>query len=122
MPIVPSTFKPAWWLPGPHLQTIWPNLFRRRPTVPLQRERLELPDGDFIDLDWVPDNLGPLVVVLHGLEGSVRSPYAAGILSALHQAGFRAVLMHFRGCSGEPNRLDRSYHSGENSDLDYVLG
>lgn len=119
--IVNSTFKPAWWLPGGHLQTLWPNLLRKRPRPALARERIELPDRDFIDLDWTTGTSGPLVLVLHGLQGCSASPYAAGILKALHDHGMRAALMHFRGCSGEPNRLDRSYHSGETSDLDTVV-
>jgi len=118
--IVTSSFRPAWWLPGPHLQTLWPSLIRPRPQPALRRERLELPDGDFLDLDWTPGTSGPLVLVLHGLEGSVHSHYAAGIMRALHARGLRAVLMHFRGCSGEPNRLARSYHSGETGDVNHV--
>jgi predicted alpha/beta-fold hydrolase len=96
---------------------------RRLPQVRLRRERLELPDGDFLDLDWLKggDPHGPLVVVLHGLEGSSGSQYARGLLAAIAQRGWRAVVMHFRGCSGEPNRLARSYHSGETGDLAHVL-
>lgn len=116
-----APFKPAWWLPGPHLQTLWPNLLRRLPAIPLRRERLELTDGDFIDLDWSLADTGPLVVVLHGLEGSSRSHYAVGILQALNLHGWRSVLMHFRGCSGTPNRLARGYHAGDTDDLDHVL-
>ncbi|MGA7801971.1 MAG: hydrolase [Gammaproteobacteria bacterium] len=119
--IVRSDFRPAWWLPGPHLQTLMPNLLRSPSRTGLRRERLELADGDFLDLDWAGPADGPLVLVLHGLEGSIRSPYAAGILNALARHGYRAVLMHFRGCSGEPNRLPRSYHSGETGDLDAVV-
>ncbi len=84
-------------------------------------ERLELPDGDFLDLAWGPGE-GPLVLVLSGLEGSIRSPYARGILKALAEGGMQGVLMHFRGTSGEPNRLPRSYHSGETGDLAFVAG
>lgn len=116
-----SPFKPAWWLPGPHAQTIWPYLLRRLPNVARRRERLELPDGDFLDLDWNGDSRGPLAVVLHGLEGSSRSHYAAGIMHALRLHGWRSVLLHFRGCSGTPNRLARGYHAGETGDLDYVV-
>jgi uncharacterized protein len=119
--ILTSTFRPAWWLPGPHLQTLWPHLVRRRPRLALRRERLELPDGDFVDLDWTAGATGPLALVLHGLEGCSASHYAAGILEALHTRGVRGVLMHFRGCSGEPNRMPRSYHSGETTDLQHVL-
>jgi predicted alpha/beta-fold hydrolase len=113
-------FKPAWWCRGPHLQTLWPVLFRRRARPAMRRERLELPDGDFLDLDWTGDGHGPIVILLHGLEGNSRSHYARGMLQALPGAGMRAVLMHFRGCSGEPNRLARAYHSGDTGDLDFV--
>ena len=119
--ITSSTFRPAWWLPGPHLQTLYPTLFRRRTSPVLQRERLELADGDFIDLDWSGDSDRPVVLVLHGLEGSLQSHYTGGILEALTASGYRAVLMYFRGCSGEPNRLPRSYHSGETGDLATVV-
>jgi hypothetical protein len=115
-------FTPAWWCRGPHAQTLWPYLVRRRPRVALKRERLELPDGDFLDLDWTGDGDDrPIVVVLHGLEGSSQSKYARGLLHALQRRGWRGVVMHFRGCSGEPNRLPRSYHSGETGDLAHVL-
>ncbi len=115
-----EAFKPAWWCRGPHLQTLWPFLFRRTSHVELKRERLELPDGDFLDLDWTVNNNGPIVLILHGLEGSSNSKYARGLLNAVHHRGWRGVVIHFRGCSGEPNRLPRSYHSGETGDLAYV--
>ena len=119
--IIRSDFKPAWWLPGPHTQTLAPYLFRRTRLPPLQRVRLELDDGDFLDLDWSPLTEGPLVLLLHGLEGNIHSHYAGGLMSSLYNAGMTVVFMHFRGCSGEPNRLPRSYHSGETGDLDTVL-
>lgn len=119
--IVASRFRPAWWARNRHIQTVYQNLIRRRPRLTPTRERLELEDGDFLDLDWVGPGEGPLVLVLHGLEGSIQSKYAAGQLAALEQAGLRGVLMHFRGCSGEPNRLRRGYHSGETSDFDRVI-
>ena len=120
MSSVPN-FKPAWWCRGPHLQTLWPALFRRRSRLPLVRERLELPDGDFIDLDWSGHGAGPIVILLHGLEGGRRSHYARSMLHVLPGHGLRAVLMHFRGCSGEPNRLARAYHSGDTGDLDFLV-
>ncbi|MEE9492391.1 MAG: hydrolase [Gammaproteobacteria bacterium] len=119
--IIKSKFKPAWWLASPHAQTIYPSLFRKTRLPALQRKRLELPDGDFVDLDWTPDTSGPLVLILHGLEGNIQSHYAAGVLSTLYKASMTIVFMHFRGCSGEPNRLTRSYHSGETSDLKFVV-
>lgn len=119
----PSTFRPAWWLPSAHLQTIWPALMRRQPRVisQLEHERLELPDGDFLDLAWVGrTESGPIVLVLHGFEGSLHSHYIAGMLNALKRSGLRSVFMHFRGCSGVPNRLLRGYHSGETGDVAWV--
>mgnify|MGYP006283108799 CR=1 FL=1 len=117
-----STFRPAWWLPGPHLQTLWPRFHRRPGTPYLRRERLKLPDGDFIDLDWTGGDGRPRVLLLHGLEGSSSSPYARGLGRALHDAGLQVAVMHFRGCSGEANRLVRGYHSGDSADLALVAG
>jgi len=97
------------------------TLFRRRPSLALRRERIELDDGDFLDLDWGPRTHGPVVLVLHGLEGSSGSPYASGMLEIAHARGWRGVVMHFRGCSGELNRLPRSYHSGDTRDLADVV-
>ncbi len=119
--LLTSRFKPAWWLPGPHLQTLFPPVFRNCKPPPLRRERIELTDGDFVDLDWTDAQAGPLVLLLHGLGGSIHSHYVAGLLRALESGGFRAAILYFRGCSGEPNRLARSYHSGETGDLDAVL-
>ncbi len=113
-----SEFRPAWWLPSPHLQTIWPAVVRQKPLPALRRERWELPDGDYIDVDWTSGDGGPIVIVLHGLEGSVDSHYARGMLAAIQERGWRGALMHFRGCSGAPNRLSRCYHSGETGDLE----
>lgn len=87
----------------------------------LRTERLDLPDGDFVDLHWTAGNGQPIVIVLHGLEGCSQSPYARGLLHALQRIGLRAVVMHFRGCSGTPNRLPRSYHSGDTADLAYLV-
>lgn len=116
-------FKPAWWLPNAHFQTLWPSLFRKyHQPLTLKRERIELQDGDFIDLDWVePEKKAPVVIILHGLEGSIRSHYAQGMLQAVSRAGWRGLFMHFRGCSGEINRYLPSYHSGHTEDLDFVV-
>ncbi|MEE8388717.1 MAG: hydrolase [Acidiferrobacterales bacterium] len=120
VPIVQSQFKPAWWCRNPHLQTLWP-LAVKPPHPKLNRERIELPDGDFIDLDWTTNKNDPVVLVIHGLEGSAHSHYARRILHTLPDKGYRGVLMHFRGSSGEPNRLPRAYHSGETGDLNYIF-
>jgi hypothetical protein len=121
MPIVPSGFRPAPWLRNRHLQTLWPSLVRPKPQLDLHQERLELPDGDFLDLAWTRDGERPIVLVLHGLQGGLRSHYSAGLVQALERAGFQVCFMHFRGCSGEPNRLPRSYHSGETGDARHVI-
>ncbi|MHB8403925.1 MAG: hydrolase [Gammaproteobacteria bacterium] len=120
--IVKSEFRPAHWLHNRHLQTVFPNVFYRHPPVQIRRERLELPDGDFIDVDWTLGKTGPIVIVLHGLEGSIKSRYAARIMQRIHEMGLRGALPHFRGCSGEPNRLPIGYHSGFTLDLEYFTG
>ncbi|WP_035215728.1 hydrolase [Desulfobulbus elongatus] len=116
-----DTFQPPSWLRNPHLQTLWPKLFRRRPVLSLRRERLELADADFIDLAWTAPAGGPVVLMLHGLEGDLRSHYALPVMAVLLHAGLQPVFMHLRGCSGEPNRLPRTYHSGAIEDLAEVL-
>lgn len=123
--IVESEFQPAAWLKNPHLQTLWAAMIRRQPQLPLRRERVELPDGDFIDIDWRLEDAanadGPIVVLLHGLTGSIESKYARGQMNALAAIGCRPVLMNFRGQSGEPNRLPRAYHSGDTGDINYLV-
>lgn len=122
MTFEPRPFRPAAWLPGPHAQTIAGRLLRRPRPPAFRRERVETPDGDFIDLDFVPGPAGaPLVLLLHGLEGSARRGYAILTYRALAARGLRAVGLNFRGCGGEPNRAARFYHSGETGDLRFVL-
>lgn len=113
-------FRPAWWLPGPHLQTLWQPLFRRWPQPDTRRERLDTPDGDFLDLDWSGSAAGPIVILLHGLSGSSRSPYIRGMQATLAKHGWQTVAMNFRGCGGQPNRTARGYHSGDTGDLDHL--
>ncbi|MDA8390452.1 MAG: hydrolase [Gammaproteobacteria bacterium] len=117
-------FSAPWWARSPHVQTLWPHLVRRVDRPPLVRERLTLPDGDFIDCDWLcggPDQ-GPLLLILHGLEGSSDSVYVRGLLHACRMRNWRAVVAHFRGCSGEPNRHARSYHCAVTDDLEAIIG
>ena len=117
-----TSFKPAWWLPNSHLQTLWSTLCRSPiKNLPLINERIELPDGDFIDLNWMGSGNGPIVLLLHGFEGSIESHYAKGMLQVMHRQGWRGVFMHFRGCSGEPNRLARCYHSGDTADVAMII-
>ena len=122
MPLANSQFRSAWWLPNAHLQTVWSTFFRRRPALALETERVTLDDGDFIELAWLgKDTDFPLVLLLHGLEGSVNSPYAKGLMQRLSQAGYAVCFFHFRGCSGELNHHVRSYHSGDTGDLQQVI-
>ena len=116
-------YRPPWWYRGRHLQTLWGPLLRRGRSPALRRERVETPDGDFLDLDWLAgrDRGAPLVVILHGLEGSSRSHYVSGLLRELAQVGWRGLVVNFRSCGGEVNRTRRMYHSGETEDLDFVL-
>jgi len=118
-----DAFRPAWWCRGPHLQTLWPYLFRRPAQVAYRRERVVLDDGDFLDLDWLgdPHQSASLVVILHGLEGDSGSVHIRATAKTLVSGGHCAVVMHFRGCSGEPNRLSRGYHSGETGDLASII-
>jgi uncharacterized protein len=120
-PHTPHYRAPA-WLPGGHLQTIYAVLFVRRPRVHFRRERWELPDGDFLDADWVDGPAdAPLVVLFHGLEGSSRSHYARSLMHHVRQLGWRGVVIHFRGCSGEPNRLPRAYFAGDSLEIDAII-
>ncbi|HEX7788321.1 MAG TPA: alpha/beta fold hydrolase, partial [Methylomirabilota bacterium] len=118
-------YDPPWWFRGAHLQTVWGPLFRRFHSGPFRRERVTTPDGDFVDLDWRDAPGGgadaPLVLLLHGLEGSSRSHYVSGLVREAADAGLAAVVLNFRSCSGEPNRAPRLYHSGETSDLDWIV-
>jgi len=114
-------FNPAWWLRNTHAQTLWPYLFQKKHQLQLAWERLELPDGDFIDLCWTGQQSDIIVIIIHGLEGSIDSHYARGVIPAIHEHGWRSVFMHFRGCSGEHNRLARSYHSGDTGDIEYLI-
>ncbi len=118
-----NRFIPASGLGNPHLQTLWGPLWRKKTRIERQRERIWLADGDFLDLDWFgPHELNaPLVLVLHGLTGSSNSPYVVGLQQAIVQEGWASVALNWRGCSGEPNLLSRSYHSGASEDLASVI-
>src|ERR1043166_5048925 len=105
-----GTYRPPWWLPGGHLQTIYARWLARSYAVPYRRERWETPDHDFIDLDWVDHPKGDrLIVLFHGLEGYSQSHYARSLMANAAEAGWHGVVPHFRGCSGEANRLLRSF-------------
>jgi predicted alpha/beta-fold hydrolase len=127
MPILEhSTYQPpSWWVSGGHLQTIIPALFRKVASSPYTHERIATPDGDFLDCDWlyatssIPSQ--KLVIISHGLESNSHRPNVVGMARAALLCGYDALAWNFRGCSGEPNRLPRAYHSGATEDLHTVL-
>ncbi|HKU71732.1 MAG TPA: alpha/beta fold hydrolase, partial [Burkholderiales bacterium] len=129
-PLAP--YRAPRWLPGGDLQTLYAALVVSRPAVTYRRERWDTPDGDFVDLDWVVTpspasqhpsrtSIAPLLVLFHGLEGSSRSHYALAMMALTERRGLRGVVVNFRGCSGEPNRLARAYHSGDAQEIDWIL-
>lgn len=125
MPIIHhSSYQAPYWLPNRHLQTIYPNVLRQVNDVNYQRERIDTPDGDFLDLDWCkhPSNsTRRLVVISHGLEGAAQRTYVKGMVQAFSRQHWDALAWNYRGCSGEDNRLLKAYHSGATYDLATVL-
>lgn len=120
---VPRPFLPAPWAANPHVQTVGARALRSPGSPAMVRERWELPDGDFLDVDLSPDPSpsAPLALVLHGLEGSSRRRYVLSACRELAARGVRPVALNFRGCGGEMNRRPRLYHSGETNDPAWVL-
>ncbi|MBC7756567.1 MAG: alpha/beta fold hydrolase [Bdellovibrio sp.] len=134
-----APYYAPFWLPGGHLQTIYAATIANAPQVTYRRERWELPDGDFVDADWLePERVEskhlnpeehapsasedlPIVVLFHGLEGNSQSNYARALMSATKAKGWRGVVIHFRGCSGEPNRLPRVYYAGDTPEIQLLL-
>jgi len=115
-------YPPPRWLPGGHLQTIYPAIGMPRPRIAYRRERWATPDGDFIDIDFIdglPDR--PCLVLFHGLEGSSRSHYARAFMAHVAAMGWSGAVPHFRGCSGELNLAPRFYHSGDAQEIDWIL-
>ncbi|MEP6993615.1 MAG: alpha/beta fold hydrolase [Acidobacteriota bacterium] len=125
-----AKFAPAWWVPGSHGQTVWGSLTRSRRLAAFHREVLETPDGDELVLDHVDGPAGsPRVILLHGLEGSSFSVYIQGLSREIARRNWRATVLNFRSCARDPehlarmlpNRRPRLYHSGETSDLDFLV-
>ena len=129
-PLLPA-YQAPWWLArggiGAHWQTVYPFVFDRPATPHYRRERWDStphgkPDGDFIDVDRIDGPLiQPMVVVFHGLEGSSNSIYSRNLMNEVARRGWRGMVAHFRGCSGEINRLPRAYHSGDATEIDWIL-
>jgi predicted alpha/beta-fold hydrolase len=142
-----SGYTPPRWLRNAHAQTIYAACLAPRPRIFWRRERWRSPDGDFIDLDWLAGaaagagttpsgeaslcaaqgmqcaaaSESVLIVLFHGLEGSSKSHYARTLMQGVAERGWCGVVVHFRGCSGEPNQLPRAYHSGDSEEIDWIL-
>ena len=121
--IVESDFVPPWWAKNRHVQTIFPRFIQKRVKLDYRKEKLVLPDGDFVNLIWAGDvqKSSGLITLFHGLEGSIRSHYTNDMMANFVKQGYAVVLMHFRGCGGEQNITPRAYHSGETGDAWYFL-
>ncbi len=118
-----ADFQSPWWLPDGHSQTLW-RRFTPSNSLHRRRQRVELQDGDFLDIDWVDaagDASLPVILLLHGLCGCSASPYILSLQRLLQAQGYTSVAMNFRGCSGEINRLARAYHSGCSEDVEEVF-
>ncbi len=116
--------RAPWWLPEGHTQTIIPARWIATPEVVYRRKRWDTPDGDFLDIDFVSDDVSadaPVLVLFHGLEGDSSSHYARVLMDGCRRHGWRGLVVHFRGCGGEDNRHARAYHSGDSAEIDWVL-
>ena len=117
-----SLYRAPRWLPGGHLQTIYPAVCAPKPVVAYRRERWTAPDGDFIDIDFVDGQADrPLIVLFHGLEGSSDSHYSRALMATVAAMGWSGAVPHFRGCSGEINLAPRFYHSGDAAEIDWIM-
>ncbi len=120
-------YRAPFWLPGGHAQTVHASLFAPKASVSYRRERWDTtpngqPDGDFIDVDIVDGDADkPVLLHFHGLEGSSQSQYALGFMARCKALGWTGIVAQFRGCSGEPNRLPRAYHSGDSTEIDWIV-
>ncbi|MCB0706848.1 MAG: alpha/beta fold hydrolase [Saprospiraceae bacterium] len=122
MPRVSNTnYQVPPFLKNPHLNTLYAAIFRKVTDLHYQRQRVETPDGDFLDLDWSSIGADRLILVLHGLEGSANRPYVRGMIKYFNQHGWDGVGMNFRGCSGVLNRKIPTYHMGSTGDLAFVV-
>jgi uncharacterized protein len=117
-----TDYRPPWWLPGGHLQTLYAALCAPAPVIDYTRSIWDTPDGDIVAADSVsgPAN-APLLVLFHGLEGGSQSHYARSLMAQVQRLGWRGLIPHFRGCGGLANRLPRAYHSGDSAEIEWML-
>ena len=122
IPFYSTPYIAPFWLRGGNMQTLYAYLYKPVQLFHYRRERWELDDGDFIDIDWMDGSVHlPLVVFFHGLEGGSSSNYILNIKNHLKNYNWRSAVIHFRGCSGVPNRLARAYHAGDSTEIDWML-
>ncbi|MCA6078755.1 YheT family hydrolase [Fulvivirga sedimenti] len=121
MPVVKSSYRSPFWLRHPHLATIIPSMYRKVEGVRYERERIDTPDGDFLDLDWLRQGSRKLVILSHGLEGSSGRGYMKGVARHFYNSGWDALSWNCRSCSGEINRLPRFYHHADIEDIGLVI-
>ncbi len=121
MPVIPSSYRPPYYYRNGHISTLLPAIFRKVPEVTYTRERLELPDGDFLDLDWSRTRARKVIILSHGLEGSADRGYMRGLVRYMNAAGWDALAWNCRSCSGEMNRLPRFYHHADTGDIGAVI-
>ena len=124
MPLIESKYTPPFLFRNSYMSTIYPNLVRKVKGVSQKRERVELDDGDFIDLDWsysTASNTKKLAVIIHGLEGNGQRQYILGLARYLNHNGWDTAALNLRNCSGEENRLYKSYNAGSSEDLDHII-
>ena len=122
IPLYTERYTAPSWLPGGNIQTLYPYFNKPAQLFMYRRERWELDDGDFIDVDWTDGSAdSPLVIFFHGLEGDSSSHYILSMINSLRTYHWRSAVIHFRGCSGVPNRLARAYHAGDSAEIDWML-
>jgi predicted alpha/beta-fold hydrolase len=121
VPIIKSQFSPSWLFRNTHVQTVLASKLFKPEKFETVRERIEMPDGDFVDIEQPTGSSQHVVALFHGLAGCVESPYIQGALATLSARGFHPILMHWRGSSGESNRLARAYHSGASDDIQWFI-
>jgi uncharacterized protein len=123
MPIIKSTYSPAPIWRNPHVSTIYPSAFRKVNGVNYTRERLELTDGDFLDLDWSKstENNPKLAIFTHGFLGNSTRPYLLGGVKAFNSVNYDALAWNHRGLGGENNRFEKITTHGSSGDLEEVI-
>ncbi len=122
MPLISnSNYKPLWYYPGGHSETILPSIFRKVEIPAYHRERITTPDSDFLDLDWLKQEAKKLVILSHGLEGNSSRHYIKGMAKIFFQNGFDVLAWNCRSCSGEINQQPRLYNHALYDDLQTVI-